>query len=320
MPLTIIRNDLTKVKADAIVNTANKTLTPGGGVCGAVFAAAGREALAAECAKIGGCQPGQAVITGAHALPAKYIIHTVAPVWRGGGHGEAATLAACYTASLGLAVKHGCRSVAFPLIASGVRGYPKDAALSAAVSTIGEFLMKHELTVFLVVFDQKAYALSGKLFADIQSYIDQHYVDEHFEERRLAPTEEKMAAIAPKTLEDALKRLDESFSRRLLRLIAEKGRTQVETYKKANLDRKLFSKIRKSEHYLPTKATALALAVALELNLAETNDLLARAGLTLSHSNRFDLIIEYFIQAGRYNIFEINETLFCQDLPLLGAF
>jgi len=327
MPLKIIRNDLTKVQADAIVNAANPKLTPGGGLCGAIFAAAGRKALAADCAKLGGCQPGQAVITGAHALPAKYIIHTVGPAWRGGGHGEAAALAASYTASLGLAVKHGCRSVAFPLIASGLRGYPKDAALNVAISAIGGFLMKHELTVSLVVYDQEAYVLSGKLFADIQIYIDQHYVDEHFEERpRLVPADSEAAGegpaaagASPRHLNDLLKQMDESFSQRLVRLIAERGRTQVETYKRANIDRKLFSKIRKDVNYAPAKATAAALAIALELNLDETKDLLGRAGFTLSHSRKFDLIIEFFILKGKYNIFEINEALFDFDQPPLGV-
>jgi O-acetyl-ADP-ribose deacetylase (regulator of RNase III) len=337
MPLKIIRNDLTKVKADAIVNAANSALTPGGGVCGAIFTAAGREALAEECAQLGGCRPGEAVITNGHALPAKYIIHTVGPIWHGGGQGEAATLAACYTASLKLAVKHGCRSVAFPLIASGVYGYPKEAALSVAIAAIGDFLMKHELTVFLVVYDKKAYVLSEKLFTDIRSYIDEHYVEEHFQDRPrrlLEPFEaaelrqasydladETVCASvpAPRHLEDVVKQLDESFSQRLLRLIAEKGRTEVETYKRANIDRKLFSKIRKDAHYTPAKITAVALAVALELNLDETKDLLARAGFTLSHSRKFDLIIEYFIREGQYNIFEINEALFAFDQPLLGV-
>lgn len=402
MPFKIVRNDITKMEADAIVNAANPQLKMGGGVCGAIFAAAGPEELQRECDRIGGCEVGQAVITGAGRLSSKYIIHTVGPIWRGGGHGEAKLLRDSYMNSLELAVKHKCRSIAFPLISSGIYGYPKDRALHVAVSSIGEFLMKNDIDVYLVVFDRSSYKLSEKLFSAIERYIDDNYVDSHLDaersrrltlyerqgirgsrdyraasrsadqaafeqlertvhesadqdepepadqaacepedhapcepadqipyepddqekEFRLYKTEAPMLAPVPKrkrSLEDVVGELDETFSEMLLRLIDEKGMTDVETYKRANIDRRLFSKIRSNKDYNPSKPTAIALAIALRLSLDETLDLLARAGYTLSFSNKFDVIIRYFIEEGNYNIFEINQALFAFEQDLLGA-
>lgn len=344
MPFEIIRNDITKMTVDIIVNAANTGLKMGGGVCGAIFAAAGADKLQAECDQIGGCAVGEAVITDGYQLPAKSIIHTVGPVWQGGSADEARLLHRAYTRSLELALKHHCKSIAFPLISSGIYGYPKDQALKIAVAAISEFLLEHELLVYLVVFDKKAFVFSEKLFNDIEKYIDDHYVDEHlvyernmevepelsqYNRVRMTAPQEKLAEHQPfipapsvtvkRSLADVLGQLDESFSEMLLRLIDEKGMTDVETYKKANIDRKLFSKIRSKKDYNPSKATAIAFAIALELNLDETHDLLGRAGYTLSHSHEFDLIIEYFISAENYNIYEINEALFAFDQALLGA-
>lgn len=339
MPFEIVRNDITKMDVDAVVNAANPALKAGGGVCGAIFEAAGAEVLQRECDAIGGCETGGAVITKGYALPARYIIHTVGPVWRGGNFGEAELLASCYTNALTLALENGCGSVAFPLIASGVYGYPKDAALRVAVSAIGDFLMRHDMTVYLVVYDRQAYALSGKLFAAIQHYIDDNYVEEHLVQapRRFEESEKELferaqprasmlrSPPAPlfsrsrRNLSDVVDQLDETFSQTLLRLIDEKGKSDVETYKRANIDRKLFSKIRSNKDYNPGKRTAVALAIALELNFDETQDLLAKAGYTLSHSSRFDVIVEYFIEQRNHDIFEINEALFAFDQPLLGA-
>ena len=344
MPFEIIRNDITKMTVDIIVNAANSGLKMGGGVCGAIFAAAGADKLQAECDQIGGCAVGEAVITDGYQLPAKSIIHTVGPVWQGGSADEARLLHRAYTRSLELALKHHCKSIAFPLISSGIYGYPKDQALKIAVAAISEFLLEHELLVYLVVFDKKAFVFSEKLFNDIEKYIDDHYVDEHlvyernmevepelsqYNRVRMTAPQEKLAEHQPfmpapavtvkRSLADVLGQLDESFSEMLLRLIDEKGMTDVETYKKANIDRKLFSKIRSKKDYNPSKATAIAFAIALELNLDETHDLLGRAGYTLSHSHEFDLIIEYFISAENYNIYEINEALFAFDQALLGA-
>lgn len=334
MPLKIIRNDITQMPVDAIVNAANSALRMGGGVCGAIFAAAGADELQAECSRIGRCNVGEAVITGGYRLSAKYIIHTVGPIWRGGSSGEAELLHNAYTNSLRLALENKLESIAFPLISSGIYGYPKDQALQIAIAAIGEFLLQHDMMVYLVIFDKKSYVLSERLFSAIERYIDDNYVEEHHRgERRLKSFEAQQFETVQdastsvirepikekRSLKDVIGELDESFSEMLLRLIDEKGMTDVETYKKANIDRKLFSKIRSGKGYHPSKVTAIAFAIALELNLDETRDLLGKAGYTLSHSYKFDVIIEYFITEGNYNVFEINEALFAFDQIMLGA-
>ena len=331
MPLQIVRNDITKMPVDAIVNAANETLLGGGGVDGCIHRAAGPELLE-ECRQLGGCKTGDARITGAYRLPCRYIIHTVGPHWRDGQHGERELLASCYRTSLALAKQNGCETVAFPLISSGVYGYPKDQALRVAVDTISEFLLNNEMTVYLVVFDRRAYQISGRLFADIAEYIDDNYADEHtdFMRRRMhmqcAPQsaedaffESDAAPMDTGTLDDMLIHLDAGFSETLLRLIDRSGKKDSEIYKKANIDRKLFSKIRNNPDYRPSKMTAIAFAIALELNLDETRDFIARAGYALSRSSKFDVIIEYFICQKRYDVFEINEALFAFDQSLLGA-
>ncbi len=347
MPLEIVRNDITKMKTDAIVNAANSRLRQGGGVCGAIFAAAGAQKLQAECDIIGHCDVGAAVITGGYALPAKYIIHAVGPVWQGGDKHEERLLISCYTNALLLAKERGCSSVAFPLISTGAFGYPKDKALQAAIFAIGAFLLENDMAVYLVVFDKTAYALGDKLFSSITEYIDDHYVEKHTVKRMNRGYEvfrqiREMSAhdedeayqvknkppVLPRllveenvsrSLDDVVSRLDESFSHMILRLIDEKGKKDTEIYKRANIDRKLFSKIRSNPNYQPGKNTAIALGVALELSLDEMRDLLCRAGFALSRSSKFDIIVEYFIEQGNYNIFEINEALFAFDQSMLGA-
>ena len=331
MPLEIVRNDITKMKVDAIVNAANESLLGGGGVDGAIHYAAGPELLA-ECKTLGGCKTGKAKITGGYKLPAKYVIHTVGPIYEDGKHGEKDLLESCYRESLALAKEHNCATVAFPLISSGVYGYPKDQALKVAIDVISDFLLENEMKVYIVIFDKAAYKISEKLFSDIAEYIDDNYVDEHTDYlresmRMNAPMQSIMAdeiceceAMLPDDDLDAkLKQIDESFSQMLLRKIDEKGMTDAECYKKANIDRKLFSKIRSDVHYKPSKSTAIAFAISLELTLSETEDMLKKAGFALSHSNKSDIIIEYFISKGNYNIFEINEALFAFDQSLLGA-
>jgi len=322
MPLKIVRHDITKMEVDVIVNAANTKLQMGGGVCGAIFKAAGAQELQQECDQIGYCPTGEAVITKGYNLPAKYIIHTPGPIWNGGTRGEARLLRQCYLNSLQMASQYQCRSIAFPLISSGIYGYPKDQALHIGISAISEFLLDHEMDVYLVIFDKKDFKLSEKLFAEIESYIDDHYVEERLlkESSRILEVEEKIFSSKTKrSLTDVMGQLDETFSQRLLRLIDEKGMSDVETYKKANIDRKLFSKIRSNPQYRPSKATAIAFAIALELNLDETLDLLGKAGYTLSNSYKFDVIIKYFIEEGNYNIHEINEALFAFDQTLLGS-
>ena len=353
MPLQIVRNDITKMKVDAIVNAANSSLLGGGGVDGSIHRAAG-PALLAECKTLGGCETGSAKITGAYKLPCKYIIHAVGPRYLDGKHGERDQLISCYQASLELAKEASCETVAFPLISSGIYGYPKDQALRIAMETISDFLLENDMTVYIVIFDKKAYRISEKLFSDIEEFIDDNYVDEHTDDyterlRRLnafreediedeedaliemnvcsdAVCEAKDMALPPMaamkaamSLDEAMEQIDESFSEMLLRKIDESGMTDAECYKKANIDRKLFSKIRSDKLYKPSKPTAIAFAIALELSLDETKDMLMKAGFALSHSNKFDIIIEFFISKGNYNVFEINEALFAFDQSLLGA-
>lgn len=332
MPLQIIRNDITKMDVDAIVNAANSALKIGGGVCGAIFNAAGARQLQKECDAIGKCDTGDAVITKGYNLPAKHIIHAVGPVWNGGNNNEEKLLKSCYSKSLRLALDNKLESIAFPLISSGIYGYPKEQAFKVAINAIQDFLLENEMMVYLIVFDKSAVEISEKLYKSIEKYIDDKYVDERFEDIReryiseeyiLSEYKNFNSIIAPstskKSLEDVLAHLDETFSQMLLRLIDEKKMTDVETYKKANIDRKLFSKIRSDKFYKPKKTTALALAISLELNIDETKDLLNKAGYALSHSNKFDIIVEYFIEEGIYNIFEINEALFAFEQTLLGV-
>ena len=343
VPLEIVRNDITKMTVDAIVNAAKESLLGGGGVDGCIHRAAGPELLV-ECRTLGGCKTGDAKITKAYRLPCKYVIHTVGPVWNGGQYGEKEKLVSCYRASLALAKAHNCETVAFPLISSGIYGYPKDQALRVAVETIGEFLMENDMTVYIVIFDRAAYQISGKLFADIAEYIDDHYVDAHTDScrerlRRLNRLESKaskvcedaalgfMAApcapmsmsVTSGSLDNVLDELDAGFSETLLKLIDRTGKKDSEIYKKANVDRKLFSKIRNNPDYKPSKTTAIAFAIALELDLEETKDFIARAGFALSRSSKFDVIIEYFIKQKNYDVFAINEALFAFDQSLLGA-
>lgn len=327
MPLQIVRNDITKIECDAIVNAANSTLLGGGGVDGAIHKAAGK-GLLFECMKLGGCRVGEAKITKGYNLPCKYVIHTVGPKWHGGDNNEKELLESCYKNSLSLAKKNNCESVAFPIISSGVYGYPMTEAFKVAVDTISDFLMQNDMLVYVVVFNKSALATGSKLFSDIAQYVDDNYVaeQEHFFARKNNYAESTCLAAPSVSYSDESEDLsslvdvlDESFSQMLLRKIDECGMTDSECYKKANIDRKLFSKIRSNPEYKPSKPTVLAFCIALELSLDECQEMLMKAGFALSHSNKFDVIIEYFIKHENYNIFEINEALFTFDQSLLGA-
>ena len=327
MPLQIVRQDITKMQVDAIVNAANPTLLGGGGVDGAIHRAAGPQLLA-ECRTLDGCRTGEAKLTRGYDLPAGHVIHTVGPVWRGGGHQERELLTACYRNSLQLAADNGFETVAFPMISAGIYGYPKEEAFAVAEETIRAFLEEHpDMTVYLTIFGRGSFVIASKKYADIQSFIDDRYVQvqEKHDPRRMM---QGMAAstcmnaeegAVPAELSRALEEIDESFTQMLLRKIDERGMTDVQCYKKANIDRKLFSKIRSDVHYHPRKTTALALAVALELSMAETEELLRKAGYVLSHSSKADIILEYYIRRGEYDIFAINEALFAFDQPLIGG-
>lgn len=328
MPLQIVRNDITKMTTDAIVNAANSSLKMGGGVCGAIFRAAGPKELQEACDRVGHCAVGEAVHTKGFELESKYIIHTVGPVWEGGGRNEEMLLRNCYRNSLELAIELGCESIAFPLISTGIFGYPKEPALRVATEEIDEFLNEHDMDVYLVVLDKQSFGISQKLYASIETFIEEQEAAV-LEERAVRyrdhrpleiPMYEPKETLEPQaSLEELLEDLDESFSQRLFRFIDDRGMTDAETYKKANLDKKLFSKIRNSPGYTPKKKTILAFAVALELDLDETEELLGTAGYRLSNSHKFDLIVRYFIEREHYNIFEINEALFAFDEALLGS-
>lgn len=345
MPLQIIRQDITKMCVDAIVNTTNEEMTGYSGVDLAVHEGAGPE-LDAECARIAPLGLGTAKITSGYDLPAKYIIHTSGPVWHGGLLGESIILKSCYIESLKLVVENGLESVAFPLISSGAYGYPKEQVLKFAVQVITEFLDEHELDVYLCVFDKTSYEFSKELFNEISEFIDDEYAEEEYcsdeafldmelfslfrkEECTTSAPQPIQKIMAPqvlcngaagKSLHEYMETKEKSFGWKLFELIDKSGMTDVECYKKANVDRKTFSKIKNNpDTYKPSKQTAVAFAIALRLNLDETQELLATAGLTLSKSFVFDKIIRYFIQKGNYNVYEINEALFEFDQVLLGC-
>lgn len=374
MPFLLIRNDITKVQADALVNPANEELLEGSGTSRGIYLAAGEDKMAAACAKIGHCELGKAVITPGFELTAKYVIHAVGPVWIDGAHKEEELLYSAYISSMNLAQEYQLESIAFPLLSSGNYGYPKDQAMKVAIRAISDFLLEYDMTIYLVLYDNSAVAISKKLFASVEEYIDDHYVTEkdesidesdrrsgfirreenyaEFVRRQNPPRSEQRdqaghapvvnasmpsAAAGPleekaqqtknkklfsrrekRSLKNLMEHLDETFSQMLLRLIDERGLKDSAVYKKANIDRRHFSKIKNDINYAPNKKTVLAFAIALELSLDETKDLLMRAGFAFSSSSKFDVIICFFIENGEYDIFEINEVLFAYQQPLLG--
>ena len=333
MPFEIVRNDITHMAADAIVNTANPRPVIGTGTDSAIHAAAGPALLDARW-KIGRIAVGHCAVTPAFGLNAKYVIHTVGPVWRGGGCSEEALLRQCYDGALALALERGCKSIAFPLISTGNYGFPKDLALQIAIRSFSAFLMDHDMQIWLVVFDRSSFRLSEKLFHSVASYIDEHYVETVHQQTRpfrrgrmlremqldaSYPDAAPMAAAPSFSLRELLARTDAGFTETLLKLIDRSGKKDSEIYTRANVSRQHFSKIRNNPAYKPTKATALAFAIALELDLEETRDLIGRAGYALTNSSKFDVIIMYFIREGNYNMFDINAALFEFDQSLLGA-
>ena len=342
MPLHIIRQDITKIKCDAIVNTTNREMIGYSGVDYAIHTAAG-PLLDEECQKIYPLGLGCAKITGAYNLPSKYVIHTSGPIWQGGYMGESIILKSCYIESLKLASKCGCNSIAFPLISSGTYGYPKDQVLKFAIEVISEYLYENEMTVYLCVYDKTSYEFSKELFNDIKDYINEELeedeeldneelVKDYFSKRMeccslaeepICERLENSSVFNPdgrlKSLSSYLKDMDKPFMETLFDYIDQKGITDVECYKRANVDRKTFNKLKNNPKQKPSKQTAVAFAIALKLDFDETQHLLSTAGLTLSRSNVFDKIIRYFIKSGNYNIFEINEALFEFDQVLLGS-
>ncbi len=337
MPFEIVRNDITKMHVDAIVNPTNSKLFGTAGVDGAIHKIEGSK-LRKQTEKIGQLEAGKSALTKAYKLPAGHIIHTVGPIWDKGTGAEEDLLKSCYKSSLELAKEQGFESIAFPLISSGAYGCPKDVALNIAVSSIGEFLLFNDMMVYLVVYDKTSYQLSENLYASVEAYIDDNYIDEHFLQRRNRIQEPSdylryeetisesfsiersvKSKSSKKSLDDIVDQLDETFSEMLLRLIDESGLKDPEVYKKANVTKQTFSKIRNNSNYNPTKPTVLAFAIALELNLDETKDLLLKSGYALSNSSRFDVIMSYFFENENYDIYEINAVLFEYDENLLGV-
>lgn len=345
MPFKLVRNDITQMNVDAIVNAANSDLLNGGGVCGAIFRAAGAKQMTQACAPLAPILTSHAVITPGFRLPARYVIHAAGPVYSYQNREACEKLLyMTYWNSLHLAQQYGIRSIAFPLISSGIYGYPKAEALEVATWAIKDFLEVSDLDVYLAVFDRQSFEESQILMDDVQSYIDDHYVSDSIIPRRHASAvlaaprhavQEQFDIGFPMSSENIPEPLDlksvcseassldfeihEPFNESLFNLIDEKGMSDAEVYKKANLDRRLFSKIRSNKNYLPSKKTILSLSVALGLDLSQTNWLLEKAGYTLSRSLLFDVIVEYFISIREYDIFRINEVLFQYDQSLLGS-
>ena len=349
MPLHLISDDITKINADAIVTAARPSLKRGGGVRAAIFRAAGADELQKACNILAPIQAGEAVITNAFGLQAKHIVHTVHPAFHLGKVKAASLLRACYENSLRLAKEHGCKSIAFTLIPGGLFGFRKSENLAVATEAISDWMMRNDMDVSIVFSDKRSFAPQKEQLTEVKRFIEGHYRSEanmfavysasssrrkgrigRYQPKRKERHLTKEAAAqksyvtmepvdATATISEIIGNLDEPFSEMLLRFIDAKGKTDVEVYKRANIDRRLFSKIRTGSGYMPSKKTIVALAVALELTLPETRALLERAGYALSRSVIFDVIVEYFISHGQYDIFEINNVLFQYDQPLLGG-
>lgn len=348
MPFSIVRSDIARLDVDAVVNAANEGLLAGGGVCGAIFSAAGYEQLQAACCRIAPCPTGSAMVTRGFDLPARWVIHAVGPRWIDGRHGEERLLRRAYRSALDQAARLRVASVAFPLISAGIYGYPPSAAFDIACEEIRRFLSDHagtdvgDMRVMLAVYDRQAFAASLDCYDEVSLRIEDAQGEKSFfsfdsaalaaESLDLnapsAPVAEpeyatascrQTRAIDEEEIAELLDGLDASFSQTVLSLIDARGLTDVEVYKRANLSRQLFNKIRRDRGYKPTKATAVALAIALELSLDECDDLLERAGFSLSTSSKFDVIVRYFIEHECYDIYKLNAMLFAFDQPLLGS-
>ena len=347
MPFKIIRDDIKKVKADAIVNPANPEPVIGGGVESAIYEAAGKEKLLEARKELGRLQPGKVGVTEAFNLAAKYIIHVSGLYWEGGNSFEARCLKECYEKALKAALDKGCKSIAFPLLGTGTYGFPKDIGLDVAVSTFTEFLEEYEMEITLVVFDNEAVNVSGKLAYEVKSFIDDKYAlevleTEYKKDRNIecyelpnerfhlllkeetydvldnACTKDTFSAKQPGSLEAALKNIyKESFEKHLQQLINKKGLRNSEVYAAANISKQYFSKLLKGQ-VKPSKDKMLALAVGLRLNMDEVVDFLRIAGYALSPISQTDTVVEYFIRKQEYNVLKINIVLFDYGLEPLS--
>ncbi len=390
MAFRIVRNDITKMQTEAIVNTANEQPAVGTGCDTAIYKAAGkRKLLAYRKEQIGFVPQGEVFITPGFALKAKYIIHAVSPYYVDGKEGEEEKLRSCYRKSLQLAKEHGIRSIAFPLISTGGFGYPKEEGMRIAADEINAFLLENKMEVFLVVFDEKAKKLGKRLDPKLEEYIDRHYVEEKTEEeyreeqraRRFKEDRDSTTLILPREettlvlrrdetttifpgasakipvdaesaaygskkkrlsgsqgflakpgsrdeepfldfeseheskLKERMRHLSDTFSQYLMYLISDKGMENADVYKRAIVDKKIFSKIKNNTDYHPQKLTALCLCIGAKLNLDETKDLLARAGYALSPCDKTDIIFSYFIENGIYDMIELDIQLEEHGLP-----
>ena len=336
MPFSIAHSDITQMRVDAIVNPTDSRFSGSGGVDLAVHQAAGPD-LAQACRQLKALRPSEIEVTGGYNLPCKYVIHTVGPVWKGGWANEQALLRSCYLNALFRAAELGAESIACPLISAGTFGFPKDRVLSVAAEAIRDFLSlrDEDMRVFLCVYDRNAYRVSRR--GELERFLNSARMEplgktmpmpESRSQRIAMPKrvesaacEEAMSceATAPQSLEDWLKHQDDTFAVTLLKLIDKKHITEVQCYKRANVSKKTFWKINNDPKYKPSKPTVLAFAIALELSLPETEDLLRTVGFSLSHSSTFDMIIEFYIRKGIYDIYEINAALYQFDQMCLGC-
>ena len=353
MPFKIVRNDLTKMEVDIIVNTANEAPIYSTGTDTAVYKAAGEEELLAARKKIGFMEEGEVAITPGFKLPAKYIIHAVSPCYIDGTFNEEEKLRSCYRDSLRLAAEYNCKSIAFPLIATGSFGYPKEEGLRIAVDEINAFLLEQDMLIYLVVFDNRATELGKKLYPDLEAYIDFHYVCEkrkeeygnryfdsprkgmaRFEEREEICFYEEADDCSVKSvfdmdysdycnfqeeshkaLKERMKHLSDTFQEYLFYLIEQKKLKNADVYNKVCMSKQTFSKIKNNPDYHPDKSTAMRLCIGVGLNLDETKDLLARAGYALSPCDKRDIIFSYFIERRFYDLMEIDIVLEEHGLP-----
>lgn len=323
MPFQIVNADITTLRVDAIVNPTDWSYSGSGNTDLAVHTAAGQD-LRAECDALPELQTGSVEVTRGYALPSKYIIHTAGPIWINGQYNEPVLLRSCYLNAMLLAKRLGLSSIAFPLISSGAFGFPKDQVLEIAIAAIRDVqeILNADMDVTLCVFDRKSYELSRKY--DLEQFLSYAKKPDYFDsvckmsamsECLCAPA---MAANAD-NLEDWLEKQDDSFAVTLLKLIDKKGMTDVACYKKAQISKKTFWKINNDPHYKPSKQTVIAFAIALELTLDETEQFLRTVGFSLSHSNTFDMIIEYYITHEIYDLYEINAALYRYDQVCIGC-
>ena len=348
------------MEADAIVNTADRDPVIGRGTDYAIHTAAGPELLEAR-KKIGAISVGRSAATPAFGLPAKHVLHTVSPVWTDGDHGETILLREAYDSALELADSLGCGSVAFPLMAAGTNGFPLDTALSVAVQAFTDWLINHDIRIYLVLFNADAFDIAGSLFDGLKSYIDDNYAKEAAwreyqtyspppagANRKLSvrpvlpglpkigkrrknrekadagaaqpsvhPNESEAMYTTSLPLEEILRQHEKTFSQYLLDLLRERDGKDSDVYKRAEVSKQLFSKILNNPDYQPTKSTVIQLAIGLELDLAQTQKLLNRAGYSLTRSSKADLVVQYYIEQKIYNVTFINEALYDCGLPLL---